>query len=40
MAITAGMASMDVMDIMVCMTSIAAKSTFPLVALVAALNEL
>ena len=38
-AITAGMASMDVMDVMVCMTSIAAMSTFSPEALAAALPE-
>ena len=39
MAITAGMATLDVMDVMVCITLIAAMSTFCLEALVAAMLE-
>ena len=39
MAITAGMATLDVMDIMVCITLIGAISTFSLLALVAALPK-
>ena len=39
MAITAGMATLDVMDVMVCITLIAAMSTFSVEALAAALPE-
>ena len=39
MDLTVGMASMDVMDVMVCMTSIAAMSTFSPEAFAAALPE-
>ena len=39
MAITAEMAILDVMDVMVCITLIAAMSTFSLEALAAALTE-